>query len=158
VIKCIIPRRSTSCYTCETRFNPGHVYFSALQGGTRSDFCDDCWKVNSKNSHDCYWKSAISAKKPQVHSSRSERAFSLFKALEESSESERYILALYLAREKLISMKNEIKKEGRLCHIYESADGEGWIVPVLSLTSQQINTLQQQLAEQLQCNSSLPTS
>lgn len=111
-----------------------------------------------KKLHDCYWKSAISAKKHQVKSSRAERAFSLFKALHDDNDAERYILALYLAREKLFVLKNEIKKEGRLYQIYETADGDGWMIPVVILNTKQINDLQQQLAEQLQCSSSSTTS
>lgn len=145
MIKITIPRRSSACNTCSKKFEPGSDYYSLLKDSQRSDFCINCWKA-SENKGSCFWRSTIPGKKIIPTGNRNEKAAALLKELEDSEEAVRWILALYLCRQKQLFLKQEFQKEGKKYQVYETEDGEAFAIRAMVLSSNQILEIQQKLA------------
>lgn len=121
-----IPRRAHICTAGEERLEPGMEYFSILnENGQRSDFCPSCWKQEFLNGARSYWKSIVPTKAQEnpLPKTRDARVLHLLKeALAEQSFDEAFVLALYLARKRLLLLRNEIKEE--MMQVYEVAETE----------------------------------
>ena len=149
MIKINIPRRSNACSVCQNKFEPGSEYCSLLDEGQRSDFCIECWKLHEKKGS-CFWRATISKKSQKPSDNRNEKAFTLFRESEDHQDAERWILALFLSRQKIFFLKQEFEKEGRKYQVYETTDGEAFAVAVISISASQIQEIQQKLAHGLQ--------
>jgi hypothetical protein len=160
-----IPKRSLHCFNGGELLHPGTEYYSALFRGEnenvchRHDYCLACW-----NKSDCHsevgqissWKSVVPQKKDgsDLPKKRDERALYLLKkALCEPennhSIAEAFVLALYLARRRLIVLRQEMIMEGKppLC-IYEVRDTEEMVcVPKIPISELEIEKLQMELAK-----------
>lgn len=164
-----IPRRSNVCSKGLEGFTPGSEYYSTLVDAgrgewQRQDFCLVCWeessaKQESSKTSITYWKSKVPFKKtvelPPVDRSRDERALELLQqALRsdtEESQAESFVLALYLARRRLIYLRQELKQAGEpSLNFYEVAATEEILcVKKLDPSQLEISKIQQRLAEKL---------
>jgi hypothetical protein len=157
-----IPRRAPVCAMRQENLTPGIEYFSILSedphvGVIRKDYCASCWKEVAPKT-DIYWKSKIPNKvkeKLLLPKEKNQRALALLKkALADGSHQNQlraFILALYLARKKILSAKQNICNEnGAMITLYEVRENEEIIlVPKFDLSSIPIEELQKDLAEQL---------
>ena len=142
---------------------PGAEYYSALFRGEnenvchRHDFCLACWNKEDCCSgvvHISSWKSVVPHKKDasELPKKRDERALYLLKEAlcePENNHAESFVLALYLARRRLIFLRQEMKLEGKppLC-IYEVRDTEEMIcIPKIPLSELEVEKLQMGLAK-----------
>lgn len=160
-----IPRRSHQCVKGQELLAPDVEYFSVLlengEGSLqRQDYCSACWQASrtlESFSHvKGYWKARVASKKDNfelAHAlSRDEKAFQLLKhALSANSEDafeEAFVLALYLARRRLIILRQKIRHDnGSEIYLYEvTATEEMLAVKKIELSSIKIEKIQLQLA------------
>lgn len=158
-----IPKRSQACAKGQEALQSGATYYSLLveekeQGQQRRDYCAKCWETVAIDDDflksKIYWKSRVPSKKeePQLPQDRDERAFVLLKtALEESNNPEAFVLALYLARKRLISLRKEFNNDkGQVQQLYEVLETEEMLcVNKVPLSSLQIVQIQTQLAKKM---------
>lgn len=161
-----IPKRAACCMKGGEPLLQGSNYYSALVKGIdgdesyqRRDFCSVCWEkiANSQDPQRIVssWKSTVPLKKElsELPKRRDERAFYLLRealADQENSKAmeEAFVLALYLARRRLIFLRQEIKREGRSSvSIYEVAETEEMLcVPKIILSDLHVEKVQLELA------------
>lgn len=146
---------------------PGMEYYSILvpekaKGYQRFDFCLACWEASAKNQFHATaktaWKAKVASKieKEDLSSkSRDERALILLKeALQNKRETEWaevFILALYLARRKILYLRQELlQDDGSVLCIYEEAATEE-MLPVRRRSLKHINIadIQSRIAKKL---------
>ena len=158
-----IPRRSNICSAGKEPLQTGMDYYSILDedeegNWSRQDFCAACWEKFARNealnntlSH---WKSKVPNKKAsELPTDRSERAFVLLKeALARNAPEDReeaFVLALFLARNKKLALREEAKhSDGNIYNIYEAlATEEMLAVPKLDLSTLQVEKVQQVIAQ-----------
>lgn len=158
-----IPRRGRHCALGGENLSPGMEYYSILieqdQGFLRQDFCLPCWEKTKEESiakASSHWKSKVPAKLEldTMHLEQDEKAIYLLKeALEKKTaedDAQAFILALYLARKKQITLRDEIIQEGQKVNLYEDvATEEIFCVRNMELSQLQIQKIQQELAKQL---------
>lgn len=159
-----IPKRATCCIKGGEPLLQGSDYYSALVRGEseevyqRQDYCLACWeKTSDQVSHlSSSWKSTVPLKKDgsELPKRRDERALYLLKealANQDSSQSiaEAFILSLYLARRRLVFLRQEMKREGKLpVSIYEVAETEEMLcVPKIALSDLHVEKVQLELAK-----------
>jgi hypothetical protein len=122
-----IPPRSRRCYKNEEDFYPGGEYYSLLEsikeGYKRSDFCPNCWQSES-SSGKIFWKSRIPEKEPS--SQRYPEALSFLKTLIQTDQesSQAFILALFLARNRLLRYLKEVQENDEIMLLYEVLETE----------------------------------
>lgn len=158
-----LPRRAPVCAKGNEPLLPQMDYYSTLikdeeKGFVRQDFCPACWEMfvkqeAVKQGHS-YWKSKVLPKKPLVITAqnRDERVFELLKESLASEElaAECFVLALYLARRRLIALRQEIKQEDGIALLYEVYDTEEMLcIKKQNLSSLQIETIQQSIAKKI---------
>lgn len=150
-----IPRRARYCLGCETPFTHEMEYHSTLSDpvpekpAVRKDFCLECWTSHAdaeKAACFIHWRSKVPSakKKYEGDKERDEQALELLK--EQLSDEERraecFILALYLARKKILLQRQEISQDGKDFTLYEVAETEEMLpvekVPVEQLNGQRI--------------------
>ncbi len=161
-----IPRRSSSCYEGKELLTPGMEYYSIIQedGSSgqliRKDYCAGCWsKMGSthKGEHP-FWKGRISDKKEnsQPPLDRNEKALELLKSAlsEEGPESqvEAFVLAVFLARNKKLALRQELAKGAHdVYFLYEVlATEEILAVKKMDLPQLLVEKIQQTIAKKFQ--------
>lgn len=104
-----IPRRSRKCKSGEEPFQPGTSYYSRLlrinqETFERADFCEACWKKESPLQEAISWRGEVPKKSPKEKAEEKlEGWLELFRRLiEEKSEKEAYLMALFLKRKKVL--------------------------------------------------------
>jgi len=165
-LQIIIPTRGDLCAKGEELFIPGMEYYSVLckgdeKGITRQDFCLNCWELFARHdftkSSQTYWKSKVPPKKkaPAAPLHRNEKALELLKASvacdQMEDQAEAFVLAVYLARKKLLYLRDEVLDEsGKRIQFYEVAATEEMIgVPKIDLSAIPIDKIQSNLAKKL---------
>lgn len=161
-----IPKRSMTCSTCLKPFSPGTDYYSLLsedenEEKSRADFCPECWhqksdQMNLKRDAK-YWKSKVPLKKlgPVLPEEKNTHIFEcLKKSLEDDSQEAKedaFVLALYLARRRLISLRKEVKEEdGSILQLYEDLETEEMLsIHKIHLAKEQIETVQERIAKKV---------
>lgn len=158
-----IPRRATCCVKGGEPLLQGSDYYSALVRSDnediiqRQDYCLQCWQqVHDSEQINGSWKSTVPLKKDpsDLPKRRDERALYLLKESlsapeSQSSIAEAFVLTLYLARRRLVILRQEMKREGKLplC-IYEVAETEEMLcVPKLPISDVQVENVQLELAK-----------
>lgn len=154
-----IPKRSNTCSLGQEPLEPGMEYHSLLQDEgeelVRKDFCSACWgKLEQEATAGIHWKSKVPPGKEddqKLNLQRDEMAFHLFrealKSEEESAREEAFVLSLYLARKRMMYLRQEVNKEGRIMQLYEVAGTEEMIlVPKVQLSELQTEKVQRILA------------
>lgn len=161
-----IPRRGPSCVKGFETLQPGMDYFSVLQedehvGLKRQDFCPICWEASAKEealaNGRTHWKSKVSTKKDDkfLSMNRDERVLELLReTLQQTHEealTECFVLALYLARKRIMALRQELKQEdGSYINLYEILASEEMIaVKRVELSSMQTDKIQLKLASRL---------
>jgi len=155
-----IPRRSVECKLCALKLTAGDYYYSFLDSLTavpeRHDFCMSCWEKEGKEragSHG-FWKARSAMKSPPVPPSKRKamRALSLLKEYTGAPlcEAEQFILALYLARKKVLALRSEISAERGIYQYYEVVETSEMIpVKAIELSSLDFTNLQAAIAKKL---------
>lgn len=132
-----------------------YVSSLALQGdaAVRRDYCPPCWQLVDAGAAASviYWKGKVPSEKAAEHKDF-DRAFSLLRTLVHSGvESDRaggYVLALYLARCRLLHLKGDRQIEGQQGMLYEHILSEEMIwVPKISSQNLNIGQVREILAE-----------
>lgn len=159
-----IPKRASQCLKGGELLVQGMDYYSALirseneQVYLRQDYCPKCWEQEggsqSAQAMNSSWKSMVPLKKEgsELPKRRDERALYLLKDILSSQLSpdtmeEAFVLALYLARRRLIYLRQEMKRGGKPFCIYEVAETEEMLcVPKISLSDLQVEKVQLELA------------
>lgn len=159
-----IPKRSGCCKQNGEPFLPGQHYYSVLTreegeetAYVRHDYCDSCWQ-QIKSKHGISWNSMVPIKKQEseLPKRRDERALYLLKETlrdleREGASAEAFVLALYLARRRLIVWRQEYERKGKPpISIYEVMESEEMLgVPKIALSELHIEHTRQQLAQKL---------
>ncbi|KIC76612.1 hypothetical protein DB41_FI00220 [Neochlamydia sp. TUME1] len=166
MLKIEIPKRAAHCMHGNEPLIPEMEFYSILlfqeEEYQRKDFCLACWEKFAKEDFSTTaktaWKAKVVSKKEKEEISfktRDEKAFYLLKNLLQSPSEEEwaeaFILALYLARRKIIYLRQELPQEnGSVVAIYEvAATEEMWAVKRKPLSSSDIKALQVKIAEKL---------
>lgn len=159
-----IPRRSFACTKGLEPFKVGADYFSVLvdetEGLKRYDFCETCWENGVKeeflSTAKSSWKSKVPEKKTErdLFQNRDEKILHLLKTSCPSGsfeeEMERFVLAIYLARKKILLLRQELAEENGVIDLYEVAETEEMIaVKKMPWNQIQVNKIQIELAEKL---------
>ena len=162
-----IPKRSTNCMEGHEILTPGTEYYSILlldeeKRFQRFDFCLVCWEISAKKKFltqaKTSWKATVASKKEIEDLStktRDEKAFFLLKdALQNQTEenwAEIFVLALYLARRRLLYLRQEIPEEdGSTLCLYEVAATEEILsIKRKSLLNVNIEEIQKKIAQKL---------
>lgn len=159
-----VPKRANICFQGQEALTPGMEYFSLLledpeAGLVRHDFCPGCWsKALITDLVKLHWKSKVPQKKAVVMlnaQDRDERVMEVFRELlqagTEESSAEAFILALYLARRKIIYLRQEkLQPDGAVVLLYEVADTEEMLfVKRVTLSKVQVEQVQQEIAKKL---------
>lgn len=155
-----IPRRCNTCQECLAPLAMGETYFSRLTNGQREDFCNVCWNDNSKTikevSSNCQWKATLPTKKvtPTIPQTKQQNALALLKSLlqnpAEETLCEARILALYLARKRVLIFRRDFAEESQLYSLFEVNNTEEMLaVKKVSLETISLKELQQAIATKL---------
>ncbi len=162
-----IPKRGGHCTLGHEILSPGMEYYSILlsddnKGYQRFDYCLACWENSAKEKFNqaakTAWKAKVASKKEVEDLStktRDEKAFDLLKeALQNPNEAdwaEVFVLALYLARRRILYLRQEIvQDDGSTLCVYEVASTEE-MLPIIrkSLLQVNIEEIQLNLAQKL---------
>jgi anion-transporting ArsA/GET3 family ATPase len=166
-----IPKRGASCAKGGEAFHPGTEYHSILLETNqdqykRQDFCCACWDNFAKEEMlaqaTSHWKAhvivsakqndkGIIAKQDQI---QDDQVLDILKngldseKIEDHAES--FLLALYLARKKILILREQFEKENQTIFLYEIASTEE-ILPIrkVALSELQTAAIQQRLASKL---------
>jgi len=152
-----IPRRQSTCQRGGEPFQPGMEFFSHLYEGekgewVRKDFCPACHEKSLNTVG--FWKGKVPyPKEKKLPVERNARALALLRiALENGQEPDAFVLALYLARARLIVARQEV--DGRT--LYEVLETEEMLaVTRLALSTLEIEAIQTRLAQQFATDGSL---
>ncbi len=161
-----IPRRGNQCSKGQETLGPGDEYYSALYddevngGFQRQDFCQSCWEIETalgvSTAARSYWKSRVVVKKEESDAcqNRDERAMFLLKeALTRNTPediAEAFVLALYLARRRLLYLRRQMIQGETLINLYETAATEEMLaVRKVAVSELQIAAVQKSLASKL---------
>lgn len=159
-----IPKRQAQCSGGDHFFQKGDRCYTlvTLSAATwkRQDLCQHCWnKLCEEELSDqvrSYWNTQITGKEPEAEQPKHKegRALALLKEAlltrSATSEQEAFVLALYLARKKSLSLRQQVEQLGETIYLFESTATEE-LIPVKKVTinPDQVAVLQQRLAEML---------
>lgn len=160
-----IPRRNSLCNHCQESLTGGTPYYSVLNDDSdaahqRQDYCITCWdrmpnqEIIEKAK--CHWKSKVPGKneKSALPLQKDEKAMELLKQAiadkKPEEESFAFLLALYLARKRLLLFRQELEEFGAIYSLYEVAATED-ILPVkkVSLSAIEVDKIQNEIAQRL---------
>ena len=116
-----VTKGAKNCSRCEKLFEEEEEYFSALYDNdaefTRKDLCLSCWDMNRQEDSFSYWKTKVHKKAEPVRQyANIEVFYDLFVRSENednaSNKNFRYVLALYLMRKKVLTLKSISRENG----------------------------------------------
>lgn len=159
-----IPRRNRQCSLGGETFIPGMEYYSIISPSTseemqRQDFCLACWQLNTADSKTLgQWKATVPSAQVEeedlIAKNRDEQALDLLKKLHISDAAEdladAFVLALYLARRRLVYLRQQLRQKQDEVMLYEIAATEE-ILPIkrIPLSQLQVTLTQQRLADKM---------
>jgi len=159
-----IPKRNTCCAHLGEPLISGMEIYSLLieddqtEKLSRRDYCSVCWNsLKGKQENPAplksYWKSKIEKKRAAEGTARTERAYSLLRALLQEGEAEEkkiFVLCLFLSHARKIVLRQEIQNESGIYHLYEILHKEEFItVKAINLSDIQVEEIQKSIAGQL---------
>lgn len=158
-----IPKRSLACEKGGERLTPGTEYFSLITDGendtiVRHDFCSKCWIPPQVDKKQTYWKSSIEAKTENLPGSQSriEKALTLLKKLllePQGKENEIFVLAIYLAHARKLTLRKEFEEQGIGYSLYEIMHQDEFVtIKRVDLSLLETTALQKTLSQQLLCS------
>lgn len=156
-----IQPRSSICTACQSPFADKANYHTLLafdsEGYRRRDLCDACITGASRDGVVSYWQAEYKMPAPPPPEPiQKETAETLLKKLVEAADPGRsaagYILAVMLERKRILKHRDTIQDEkGAELLVYEHArTGESFTLPDPHLRLDQLEEVQQQVAELLQ--------
>ena len=159
-----IPRRQSQCSKGGEFLAPGMEYYSLLLDGEqipeRLDFCSACWhkhsyKDNIDSTH-MYWQSRIENSKaasPSSAQTKRAKALNLLKEMlvkPDCAEAEIFVLALFLARGRQISLRREFKEKDSIYLLYEVPQEDVFLtVKKIDVSHVEILSIQQSISKKL---------
>lgn len=161
-----VPKRSYECAGNKEPLEPGSDCYSLLfdhekeEGQfTRKDYCPACFEAakESLKSAVTHWKARVPerAKEENIFRTKEEKALILLKELIESCDDQKcqeaFILALFLARQKVIALRREVmQEEGALFQLYEALESdEIYLVKKPNIATIPVSEVQKTLSESL---------
>lgn len=162
-----IPKRHLNCSRGAHPFSPGDKCYTFVSAEpnrwSRQDLCEACWfDLKSQGlpaGIKSHWQTKVQNKeslKP-LSKQKEERALDILKEIinkgSPEEEREAFVLALYLARKKLLIFRQEIELLGEVVYLYESVKTEElFSIKKTTLTPSDIENLQIRLSELLAVN------
>jgi len=156
-----IPKGANCCSKGNEPLEPGAQYHSVLSDGEgeetlRHDYCVACWTAleQAPEGH-THWIGKVPAKKEKREPlNRDDQAFELLRCALDSAEpeakSEAFVLALYLARRRILAMRKEKASDEGSLQLYEvMASGEMLAVPRIDLSHLQVEAIQKAIAKKM---------
>ncbi|GJQ60606.1 MAG: hypothetical protein D8M57_13735 [Candidatus Scalindua sp. AMX11] len=116
-----VNKGAKNCSCCQKLFEEEEEYFSALYDNavayTRKDLCLNCWDMKHDGDLFSYWKTKVQKKSEPVRQyANIEVFYDLFVRSESednaSNKNFRYVLALYLMRKKVLTLKAINRENG----------------------------------------------
>ena len=146
-----IPPRSRRCCVEQEDFYPGGEYYSLLEMEgveeyRRRDFCPACWSKEDFNPRKIFWRSRVPAKEHQPETVEQDKEALIFlrELLESGQEAQAFVLALFLARNRLLRLLKEVHE----LHLYEVVDTEEILcVKKVALSTIQVEEVRKALAD-----------
>jgi hypothetical protein len=156
-----IQPRSSTCNACQQAFGEKQAYHTLLamgaEGYARRDLCGACVANASREGVISYWQGEYKLPPPPPPEAiQKETAETLLRKLIESNDSSqaesRYILAVMLERKRILKHRDTVTDaNGAELLVYEHAQtGESFTVPDPHLRLDQLEEVQQRVAELLQ--------
>jgi hypothetical protein len=156
-----IQPRSSACSACQQPFGEKQAYHTLLgvgaEGYTRRDLCGACIANATRDGVISYWQGEYKLPSPPPSEAiQKETAETLLRKLVESTDPDqgaaRYILAVMLERKRILKHRDTVTDANGLdVLIYEHAQsGESFTVPDPHLRLDQLEEVQQRVAELLQ--------
>jgi len=150
-----VEKHGQSCCGCETEFEEGESFFSALRqeegAFQRRDFCEDCWQGEQQDGFFCFWKSRRAESEEQQAVGPAVLLDLLDQMRNPSSRREkalRFVLALYLSRRKALKLAGEADSGAAL--VFEVVGGdEQYRVQPVELEEDEQEKLTRRLREML---------
>ena len=151
-----IKRTDRHCHATERELKPGEQFFSDLvkegDGLVRRDYCEEAWSGPGEHSIG-WWKATI----PEVAGGRVYWAprnvlLAYFDSLTAQPRSKPtvFVMALLLVRKRILQLvDSEQTPEGEVMEVRHTRENKTWKVNVIELTPEQVDAIQQELAEQL---------
>jgi hypothetical protein len=153
-----IKHRADACAVTQRHFVPGEHFYTLLfhdgDGYRREDLSEEAWLNRNQNIQPfSFWKSRYEPLRPPEPLA-SEDAEQLFRRLISSNDPPAnacYVLAVMLERKRILKqVTTESRSGGRRVLIYEhSTTGDGFIVPDPQLRLDELETVQDQVAQLL---------
>ena len=161
-----VPKRALQCFKGHEPLQADTQYYTILTSGEdgnfqRLDFCLSCWE-KEKEQYSALEKTAWKAKVPSKEDkedfskkNRDEMAIHLFKEsskfFKDNEWAEIFVLALYLARRRIITLRQEIpQNDGSYLCIYEHNETEEmYSITRKSLSEVDMTEVQTSLAQKL---------
>lgn len=160
-----IPRRARCCAAGDHPFKPEDPYASVLAEDEkgellRHDYCMPCWEEGAeerwKEAGQSCWRGKVPKKeKRELPPDRTDRALTLLhEALQEGTDAkmaEAFVLALFLARKRVMSLRKQLNRDGQVIQVYEVLATEEMIaVPRHDLKTLPIAGIQRRIAAEMQ--------
>lgn len=157
-----IPKRGNQCAQGNEPLTPGMDYYSVLVddeelGLKRLDYCPACWeKIKNEVKARSQWKAKVVAKKEEapIHLNRDEKIMYLLKESMKldtpEAHAETFVLALFLARRRILYLRQEVKEDDSIMQIYEEAATEDMLtIRKIQLSQLQTDKIQLDVAKKL---------
>ncbi|MEF8787557.1 MAG: hypothetical protein V5A84_00675 [Planctomycetota bacterium] len=150
-----VEKHGQACCGCETEFEEGEAFFSALReeegAFQRQDFCDDCWEGEGADGFFCFWRSRRAESDGQQTVGPAVLLDLLDQMRNPSSRREkalRFVLALYLSRKKALRLSGEHENGTDLLFEVVGGDEQYRVEPV-ELEDEEQDKLTRRLREML---------
>ena len=151
-----IKRTSRHCHATERELKPGETFFSDLVQEddelVRRDFCEKAWQGPDASSLG-WWKAMIPVVEGgRVYWAPRDVLLAYFDSLSGKPQHQptAYVMALVLVRKRILQLVDSATStEGEVLEVRHARDNKTYTVPVVQLTPEQINQIQQELGEQL---------
>jgi hypothetical protein len=154
-----IKHRADACAVTHRPFVPGEYFYTLLyhdaEGYRREDLSEEAWQNRNENIQPfSFWKSRFEPVPPKpADPVRKENAEQLFRRLIASDNPPAnacYVLAVMLERKRILKhVKTEQAENGRVLIYEHGATGDVFIVPDPQLRLDELETVQNEVAELL---------
>lgn len=153
-----IKERADACAATQRAFEPGEYFYTLLfrdaEGFRREDLSEDAWKNRNSNIQPfSFWKARYEPLPVEAETLGKENAEELFRRLitsEKPPANACYVLAAMLERKKVLKqIKTENAEKGRLLIYEHSATGDVFIVPDPGLKLDELESVQNEVAQLL---------
>jgi hypothetical protein len=165
LFKVELPKREACCRKGGEPFAAGDECYSVISEGEgddfrRDDYCPTCWEAEKIDLETCitHWKAKVpmrESERKECFQTKEEKALELLKTSlqsgEEGDSHQAFILALFLARQKVVALRKEVCQDsGEWLQLYEVlATEEMCCVKKVELSALAVAAIQHSLASKL---------